>query len=185
MSSPEVDIDVNVVSSPEPSPRGAVGSESPRGLHSDDEQISSPDSSHPHLSHLHHPALANHLQHSATSQHNYHSIASGLSNNNNSFSHSPESRLSPPKTPPSTDPHLQSSGGQPTLGKTAATPGYTSFSISSILSRNEPCSKKGVITPIPSLPLSAAAAAAAAVASSNGNGSINGATSPQDAAMLS
>ncbi|XP_021705176.1 homeobox protein Hmx [Aedes aegypti] len=186
MSSPDLDIDVNVVSSPEPSPRGAVGLDSPRGLHSDDEQISSPDSSHPHLSHLHHPALSGHLQHSATSQHNYHSIASGLSNNNNSFSHSPESRLSPPKTPPSTDSHSQPGvGGQPTLGKTAATPGYTSFSISSILSRNEPSSKKGVIAPIPSLPLSAAAAAAAAVASSNGNGNVNGAASPQDVTMLS
>uniref|UniRef100_A0A8D8GBK2 (northern house mosquito) hypothetical protein n=1 Tax=Culex pipiens TaxID=7175 RepID=A0A8D8GBK2_CULPI len=91
MSSPDVDIDVNVVSSPEPSPRGALGSDSPRGPHSDDEQISSPDSTHLHHSHLqHHPALASHLhQHNASSQHNYHSIASGLSNNNNNNSSFP------------------------------------------------------------------------------------------------
>ncbi|XP_058839780.1 homeobox protein Hmx [Topomyia yanbarensis] len=185
MSSSEVDIDVNVVSSPEPSPRGIIGSESPHALHSDDEHISSPDNTHLHHSHMHHPSLVNHLQHNATNQHNYHSIASGLSNNNNSFSHSPESQLSPPKTPPPTDHHQHSLEGSPTVGKTSATPGYTSFSISSILSRHEPNSKKGVgvIAPIPSLPLSAAAAAAAAaVVSSNGNG---GATSPQDAAMLS
>uniref|UniRef100_A0A182J8C9 Uncharacterized protein n=1 Tax=Anopheles atroparvus TaxID=41427 RepID=A0A182J8C9_ANOAO len=80
---------------------------------------------------------------------------------------------------------------QATVGKTSTNPGYTSFSISSILSRAEPVSKKGlgVITPVASLPLSAAAAAAAAAASvSNGAGvglGTNGTPSSQDAAMLS
>ncbi|XP_055617075.1 homeobox protein Hmx [Toxorhynchites rutilus septentrionalis] len=186
MSSSEVDIDVNVVSSPEPSPRGALDSESPRCGHSDDEQISSPDSSHPNHSHLHHSALAGHMPHPAVNQLSYYSVASSLSNNHTCYSHSPESRLSPPKTPPSTDMPLSQSVGsqQMTVGKTSTTPGYTSFSISSILSRNEPTVKKGVgvIAPIPSLPLSAAAAAVA-VASSNGGSA--GMTSPQDAAMLS
>ncbi|XP_055523755.1 uncharacterized protein LOC129717686 [Wyeomyia smithii] len=180
MSSPEVDIDVNVVSSPEPSPHGPVGSESPNGQHTDDEQISSLDSSLFHNSHLNHQSLVSHLPHNVTNQHSYHSIASGLSNNNTSYSHSPESQLSPPKTPPPSDSHQQSTGVK------TSTSGYTSFSISSILNRHEPTSKRhiGVITPIPSLPLTAAAAAAAAVVSSNGNLALNGTTSPQDTAML-
>ena len=75
----------------------------------------------------------------------------------NGFNHSVESRLSPPKTPPEQQP-----------GKTNTNSGYTSFSISSILSRNEP-KTKGVITPIPSLP----------------HCGTNGLNGPQDAAMLS
>lgn len=75
-------------------------------------------------------------------------------NNNNShstFNHGIDSRLSPPKTPPD---HGKTSGSA-----------YTSFSITSILSRNEP--KKGPIMPMPTLPLTDA------------NGSVH------DAAMIS
>lgn len=78
-----------------------------------------------------------------------------INNNNTShstFSHSVDSRLSPPKTPPD--------HGSKTSGSA-----YTSFSITSILSRNEP--KKGPITPMPTLPLTDA------------NGSVH------DAAMIS
>lgn len=67
------------------------------------------------------------------------------------FHHSNESRLSSPKTSPEQ--------GKTTGGGT----GYTSFSISSILSRNEP--KKGPLIPLPTLPQP-------------------GVGGPQDAAML-
>lgn len=109
MSSQDLDVDISVVSSPEPSPR--------------------PD------------------DHNA-SRTEYHFST----HNNSTFNHSSESRLSPPKTPPE---HGKNSGGS----------AYTSFSITSILSRNEP--KKGPIAPMPTLPLPDA------------NGSVH------DAAMIS
>lgn len=89
MSSQDVDVDISVVSSPEPSPRP-------------DDTLSRND----YFSH-----------------HQNHSI---------------ESRLSPPKSPPE-------------HGKTSGSP-YTSFSITSILSRSEP--RKGPIVPLATLPLS-------------------------------
>lgn len=70
------------------------------------------------------------------------------------FNHSADSRLSPPKTPP--EHHSKTSTGS----------AYTSFSITSILSRAEP--KKGPITPMPTLPLT-----------NDANGSVH------DAAMIS
>lgn len=117
----DLDIDVNVVSSPEPSLCGQ-----------EDEEIRN---DHTNLN----PNL-----------HHYNNNLS----NTNSFHHSTESRLSPPKTPP--EQQCKTSGTS-----------YTSFSISSILSRNEP-SKKSIVTPLPTLPQIV----------SNNNG-------PQDAAMLS
>lgn len=107
MSSQDVDVDISVVSSPEPSPR--------------------PDDT--------------------SSRNDYYSSH----HHQNSLNHSIESRLSPPKTPPE-------------HGKTGGSP-YTSFSITSILSRNEP--KKGPLVPMPTLP------------SADANGGVH------DAAMIS
>lgn len=95
MSSVDVDVDINVVSSPEPSPR------------SGDESIIRKDFQY--------------------------------SNHHTTFNHSTESRLSPPKSPPE-------------HSKTSAGSAYTSFSISSILSRSD--TKKGPLMPLPQLPLS-------------------------------
>lgn len=61
------------------------------------------------------------------------------SNHHTTFNHSTESRLSPPKSPPE-------------HSKTSAGSAYTSFSISSILSRSD--TKKGPLMPLPQLPLS-------------------------------
>lgn len=101
MSSQDVDVDISVVSSPEPSPR--------------------PDDT----------------RNDYYSHHQNHSI---------------ESRLSPPKSPPE-------------HGKTSGSP-YTSFSITSILSRAEP--RKGPIVPLPTL--------------ASSDGTVGG---PHDAAMIS
>lgn len=98
MSSQDIDVDISVVSSPEPSPR--------------------PDDRSP-----------SHNDYYASSNNNHH--------HHHTLNHSIESRLSPPKTPPD-------------ASKSAGSP-YTSFSITSILSRNEP--KKGPVMPMATLPM--------------------------------
>lgn len=109
MSSLDVDVDINVVSSPEPSPRS-------------DERVPSRNEYH-FINHHHH-------------HHNPHTFNNNNNNINNN-SQSTESRLSPP--PKSSPEHSN--------GKTSAS-AYTSFSITSILSRAEP--KKGSLTaPLP------------------------------------
>jgi hypothetical protein len=172
----DVDVDVNVVSSPEPSPRGNTSDDEGRSEKNDSiyqirhsSQMSSPITSSPAslaVSLLTTTAAASQL--SPTTFHNLHSAHLLNSqyhnhlNNNSNHINSETSRLSPPKTPPETNNNSISS-------KSATTPtsGYTSFSISSILSRNDsPTSKKNqIISPLPMLPLT------------------NG-TAPQDAAML-
>lgn len=135
-SSNDGDVDISVVSSPESSPIRPNRDDSP--LRND--QSSNGAGYHHHHHHLHH------ISH-------HHST---------NYNHSVESRLSPPpsKSPPPNSSSPEHGGG----GKTSANSGYTSFSISSILSRNEPV-KKGPIVPLPTLPHTA----------------VGG---PQDAAML-
>lgn len=151
MSSEIIDVEVNVVSSPEQSRSGSVDrqSHSPQppsstmlavgsateGSHHSSCQNNSTSvniSGHhqPHHSYPH-PTAAHQL-----SNHHHHSSNSAESNQS-----SPGSKPSPPST--KCDPKKT----------TTTTPsGYTSFSISSILSRNEP--KKDVIFPsLPLLPL--------------------------------
>lgn len=137
MSSQDVDIDVNVVSSPEPSP---CSSPAPRP-HSDDEQIRI-ESHYPHLPHItrhHRPLAITNLTNNNTS----------LMNNNTSSLTNGDSRLSPSKTPPDT-PTSNNTGASANNNKDITTSpnittnhcssknsGFTSFSISSILSRND------------------------------------------------
>lgn len=76
----------------------------------------------------------NSSRHEFTFAHSTPQHQSSYNNNNNNI----ESRLSPPKI-------------SPEQGKTSGGSAYTSFSITSILSRNEP--KKNPITPMPTIPL--------------------------------
>lgn len=174
----EVDVDVNVVSSPEPSPRGNTTDDEGRNESifqiRHNSQMSSPITSSPTslaVSLLTTTAAASQL--SPTTFHNLHSAHilnsqyhNHLNNNSNHINSDINSRLSPPKTPPETNNNSISSKSATSVGLTP-TSGYTSFSISSILSRNDsPTSKKSqIISPLPMLPLT------------------NG-TAPQDAAML-
>lgn len=157
------DVDIDVVSSPEPSPRRRIST-------SDD------DGSQAYSHRRHSPAIPSVTTSSATASppnsfHSAHVINSQfhshLSNsllnsaNNNKENHitvSESSRLSPPRTPETNNNNLSHK-----LSPTTTNPGYTSFSISSILSRQDSPNAKKLAAPIPSFPL-------------------NG---PQDAAMIS
>lgn len=166
MSSHGDDTEVNVCSSPEPSPQGCGNGSN---HHSDDEIHGY----HPHLTHLshitrhstigsinHNNSLLNNLSH-----HNNNNISA--SNNNNTSFLNGDSRLSPSKTPPDTPNTTPSKNGS----------GFTSFSISSILSRNDSANKKVNGTNISTL-----SATAIPVSLSGTGGGIHGA---QDAAMIS
>lgn len=85
-----------------------------------------------------HDSSRNEYQYSSQMQHQQQPLQQ--LQRHSAFNHSSDSRLSPPKTPP--EQHCKTSTG----------PAYTSFSITSILSRSEP--KKSPITPMPTLPLS-------------------------------
>lgn len=180
----DIDVDVDVVSSPEPSPRGNTSDDEGRNechrFQMRSSSIHSPISTSPtahsiaatllttsaaNLSPSSFHSLHNHSAQLLSSQYHNHlsnSLLNISNNNNNSHISAESTRLSPPKTPPETNNNTISN-----KTTTPTTPGYTSFSISNILSRNDsPTTKKGqIITPLPTLPL-------------NCNG-------PQDAAMLS
>lgn len=171
------DTDVNVVSSPEPSPQGCGSGSN----HQSDEEVNH---YHPHLSHLSHITrhssiggnnnssiisnLSHHHQHLNHHHHNNNnnnnSISASNNNNNTSFLNG-DSRLSPSKTPPDTPNTTPSKNGS----------GFTSFSISSILSRNDSANKKvngtNISSSLAAIPVSLAA-----------GGTLHGA---QDAAMIS
>lgn len=166
----DIDVDVDVVSSPEPSPRGHNTSDDDGSLnyshrirHNSPPPISSATGLLTNSSSLS-PPNPFHSAHLINSQFHSHLSNSLLNSaNNNKENHitvSESSRLSPPRTPEANNNNLT----HKLSPSTTTNSGYTSFSISSILSRQDsPNSKKQLIAPIPSFPL---------------NGS-------QDAAMLS
>lgn len=171
MSSHGDDTEVNVCSSPEPSPQGCGNGSN---HHSDDEVHNY----HPHLTHLshitRHPAITNNNNHNSsilnniTHHHlNNNNTISASNNNNNTTFLNGDSRLSPSKTPPDTP--------NTTPSKNCGS-GFTSFSISSILSRSDSASKK-----VNGTNISSTLSAAALPLTCTGGG-MHGA---QDAAMIS
>lgn len=145
------DVDIDVVSSPEPSPR--------RRISTSDDDVSQ------NYSHRRHsPAIPSITTNSATASppnsfHSAHVINSQfhshLSNsllnsaNNNKENHitvTESSRLSPPRTPETNNNSLS----HKLSPSTTTNPGYTSFSISSILSRQDSPNAKKLAAPIPS-----------------------------------
>lgn len=170
----DVDVDIDVVSSPEPSPRRistsdddgsqnyshritsrhsppptSVTTSSATALLTNSSSLSPPNPFHSAhvINSQFHSQLSNNLLNSANN------------NKENHISVTESSRLSPPRTPETNNNNLSSKLSP----STTTNPGYTSFSISSILSRQDSPNAKKLMAPIPSFPL---------------NGS-------QDAAMLS
>ena len=174
----DVDVDVDVVSSPEPSPRGGntTDDEGPHNYQIRHNPRLSPPSSHStgnlasllttttaNLSPSTFQTLQSHSAHILNNQFHSHlsnSLLSSASNNKeNHISATDCTRLSPPRTPEANNNSINSK-----LSPTTTTnSGYTSFSISSILSRQDSPNAKKLIAPIPAF-------------------SINGS---QDAAMIS
>lgn len=170
MSSQEadIDVDVDVVSSPEPSPRGAntTDDEGPQNYPLRQNPKLSPPSSHSvanlaaslltTTSNLSPPSLQtlqNHSAHLLNNQFHSHlssSLLNSASNNKeNHISATDCTRLSPPRTPETNNNSINNK-----LSPTTTTnSGYTSFSISSILSRQDSPNAKKLIAPIPSFPI--------------------------------
>lgn len=167
------DVDIDVVSSPEPSPRRRLSTSDDDGSPTYSNRRNS-NSRHSPANHAvttssatalttNSPSNPFHSAHVINSQ--FHSqLSNSLLNsaNNNKENHitvSESSRLSPPRTPETNNNNLT----HKLSPSTTTNPGYTSFSISSILSRQDSPNAKKLAAPIPSFPL-------------------NG---PQDAAMIS
>lgn len=171
----DLDVDIDVVSSPEPS-RNNSDDESPRSFSQRHElRHHSPQSSH-HASNLASSlltssnatlspsaiqSLQNHSAHLFNNQLHCHlsnSLLNCSSNNEeNLISATENSRLSPPRTPETNNNNSISSKLSPTTTKNS---GYTSFSISSILSRQDSPDAKKLMAPIPHFPMNGAQDAA-------------------------
>lgn len=160
----DVDVDVDVVSSPEPSPRGAntTDDEGPQNYPLRHNPRQSPPSTHAanlaaslltttsaNLSPSTFQTLHNHSAQLLSNQFHSHlsnSLLNSASNNKeNHISASDCARLSPPRTPETNNNSINSK-----LSPTTTTnSGYTSFSISSILSRQDSPNAKKLVAPIP------------------------------------
>lgn len=172
----EVDVDVDVVSSPEPSPRGAntTDEEGPQSYTLRLNPRVSPATSHSavnlsasllttttaNLSPSTFQTLQSHSAHILSNQFHSHlsnSLLNSASNNKeNHISATDCSRLSPPRTPETNNNSINSK-----LSPTTTTnSGYTSFSISSILSRQDSPNAKKHVAPIPAFPINGAQDAA-------------------------
>lgn len=154
----EVDVDIDVVSSPEPSGANTTDDEAPS--YPKRSKLSPPITSTATVtlaaslltttanlspSTLHN--LQDHSAHLLSNQ--YHSHLSNSLLNSNKENHISEcGRLSPPRTPETNNNSINSKFSPTTTPHS----GFTSFSISSILSRDSPNSKK-LIAPIPSFPI--------------------------------
>ena len=165
----DIDVDIDVVSSPEPSPRGANTTDdegpqsyplrnssrlSPPPVHSTTSLTASLLTTAPvHLSPSTFQSLQNHSAHILNNQFHSHlsnSLLNSASNNKeNHISATDCTRLSPPRTPENNNNSI-SSKLSPT---TTTNSGYTSFSISSILSRQDSPNSKKLIAPMPSFPI--------------------------------
>jgi hypothetical protein len=167
----EIDVDIDVVSSPEASPRHTTDDESPqsfqiRSKHSPTSSaaVTLAASLLTTTANLSPSTLQNLQNHSAQLLNNqYHSHLSNSLINSNKENHisASDGRLSPPRTPETNNNHVNSKLSPST---TTTHSGFTSFSISSILSRQDSPNAKKLMAPIPSFP------------------AINGS---QDAAMIS
>lgn len=164
-SQDDIDVDIDVVSSPEPSPRGANTTDD-EGI--DNYQIMSKNSTSAAVTlaaslltttpaNLSPSALQNLQNHSAqllSSQYHSHLSNSLLNSSNNKENHISASdcgRLSPPRTPETNNNHLNNNKLSPST--TTPHSGFTSFSISSILSRQDSPNMKRIVAPIPSFPV--------------------------------
>lgn len=153
----EVDVDIDVVSSPEPSGANTTDDEAPS--YPKRSKLSPPITSTAAVTlaasllttsaNLSPSTLHNLQNHSAQLLNNqYHSHLSNSLLNSNKENHISEcGRLSPPRTPETNNNSINSK-----LSPTTTT-GFTSFSISSILSRQDSPNSKKVIAPIPSFPI--------------------------------
>lgn len=167
----DVDVDVDVVSSPEPSPRGAntTDDEGPQNYPLRHNPRLSPPSSHStvnlaaslltttaaNLSPPSFQTLQNHSAHLLSNQFHSHlsnSLLNSASNNKeNHISATDCTRLSPPRTPES---NSNNNSINSKLSPTTTTnSGYTSFSISSILSRQDSPNAKKLVAPVPPFPM--------------------------------
>lgn len=159
----DVDVDIDVVSSPEPSPRGANTTDDESPSYSKRLRLSPPPAVNIAASlltttaNLSPSTLQNLQNHSAQLLSNqYHSQLSNSlltcsNNKENHISASECGRLSPPRTP-ETNNNLSL---HTKLSPSTTTPhsGFTSFSISSILSRQDSPNSKKLIAPIPAFPI--------------------------------
>lgn len=165
----DIDVDVDVVSSPEPSPRGAntTDDEGPQNYPLRHNARLSPTSSHSavnlaasllttttaNLSPSTFQTLQNHSAHLLSNQFHSHLsnslLGSASINKENHISATDCTRLSPPRTPETNNNSINSK-----LSPTTTTnSGYTSFSISSILSRQDSPNSKKLAAPIPAFPM--------------------------------
>lgn len=159
----DIDVDIDVVSSPEPSPRGANTTDdegpqsyplrlNPRLSTSPATSLSAslltttaaslpPSTFQNHSAHLLSNQFHNHLSNSL--------LNSASNNKENHISATDCTRLSPPRTPETNNNSINSK-----LSPTTTTnSGYTSFSISSILSRQDSPTSKKLMAPVPSFPV--------------------------------
>lgn len=163
----DIDVDVDVVSSPEPSGTNTTDDEGPQSYPLRHNPRLSPPPTHSatslaasllttttaNLSPSSFQTLQNHNAHLLSNQFHSHlsnSLLNSASNNKeNHISASDCTRLSPPRTPETNNNSINSK-----LSPTTTTnSGYTSFSISSILSRQDSPNAKKLIAPIPSFPI--------------------------------
>lgn len=154
----DVDVDIDVVSSPEASPsRHTTDDEAPQNYQIRSKNSpTTPSTAAVTLAaslltttaNLSPSTLQNLQNHSAQLLNNqYHSHLSNSLINSNKENHiSASDRLSPPRTPETNNNHVNSKLSPST------TTGFTSFSISSILSRQDSPNAKKIIAPIPSFP---------------------------------
>jgi len=169
----DVDVDIDVVSSPEHSPRAnTTDDESFQNYHQIRTSRTSPISSTTSAATLAaslltttaslSPSTLQNLQnHSAqllNNQYHNHLSNSLINNNNINSNHNKENhisasecgRLSPPRTPETNN---NSVNNKLSPSTTTTHSGFTSFSISSILSRQDSPNAKKIIAPIPSFPM--------------------------------
>lgn len=164
-SQDDIDVDVDVVSSPEPSPRGAntTDDEGPQNYPLRHEPRLSPPATHSaaslaasllttttaNLSSSTFQTLQNHSAHILSNQFHSHLSNSLLNSASNNKENHISDRLSPPRTPETNNNSITSK-----LSPTTTTnSGYTSFSISSILSRQDSPNAKKLAAPIPAFPM--------------------------------
>lgn len=157
----DIDVDVDVVSSPEPSPRGAntTDDEGPQHYPLRHESRLSPPATHSAASLAASllttttastfQSLQNHSAHILSNQFHSHLSNSLLNSASNNKENHISDRLSPPRTPENNNNSINSK-----LSPTTTTnSGYTSFSISSILSRQDSPNAKKLAAPIPAFPM--------------------------------
>lgn len=164
-SNDEVDVDIDVVSSPEPSGANTTDDESPSFPKRS--KLSPPITSTAAVTlaaslltttanlNLSPSTLHNLQNHSAQLLNNqYHSHISNsllISNKENHISEC--GRLSPPRTPETNNNNNNNVNTKFSPSTTTPHSGFTSFSISSILSRQDSPNSKKIIAPIPSFPI--------------------------------